>query len=108
MVEKILRCYGRKIRIPAHDRWVYGFLQSVRGKGQNMVLKEAGPLGMAPMGQYVFIGPVEPELQRDEVLETDGKKYVLRRVELVFGTGGAAYQWGMCVEKRDDGWGSNG
>ena len=66
MVEKILRCYGREIRVPRLNGPVYGFLQYVQGKGQNMVLKEAGPLGMAFTGQYVFIGPAQPELEPDD------------------------------------------
>jgi len=108
MVEKILRCYGQEIRIPRLEREVYGFLQTVRGKGRNVVLKEAGPLGMAPKGTYVFIGPAEPELQQEDLLEVGGKRFVLRQVEQVWGTSGPAYQWGMCVERGVDRWGSNG
>ena len=109
MVEKILGCYGQEIRIQGLDRAVFGFLQSVRGKGQQLVLKDVGPLGLEQTGQYVYIGPVEPELQEGDILEAAGKGYVVRRCEKVWATGGAVYQWGMCVERGgSDTWGSNG
>lgn len=109
MVEKILNCYGSEILIRRLGTAVPGFLQPVRGKGQNMVRKEVGPLGMTQPEQYVFIGPVEPELQVDDILELEGRCYVLRRAERVGGTGEAAYQWGMCVQRGGvDTWGSSG
>ena len=99
MVEKILKCYGSEIWIPRLNGFVYGFLQGVRGKGQNLVLKEVGPLGVVPEGQWVFIGPAEPEIRMDDVLELDGKAYQIRRIDLVRGTDGPVYQWGMCMER---------
>ena len=109
MVEKILNCYGREVTVARLGTTVFAFLQSVRGKGQNMVLKEVGPLGTVQPGQYVYIGPVEPELLEDDVLEAEGKTYVVRRSETVHGAAGAAYQWAMCARGGGaDTWGSSG
>ena len=109
MVGKILRCYGQEIRIPRLGVSVWGFLQSVRGKGQHLVLKDVGPLGVTEEGQYVYIGPVEPELAEDEQIQLQGENYVVRRTELVAGPGGPAYRWAMCVKRGgDDLWGNNG
>lgn len=109
MVEKILNCYGQELFLQRLGCKATAFLQPVQGKGQNMVLKEIGPLGVAHQNQYVYIGPVEPELREDDVLELDGKRYVLRRVETVHGAGGPVYQWGMCVKRGGaDNWESNG
>ena len=109
MVEKILGCYGQEVTIARLGTTVYAFLQPVRGKGQNLVLKEVGPLGVAQPGQYVYIGPVEPELLEEDVLEAEGRAYVVRRSETIHGAGGAAYQWAMCVRGGGaDTWGSNG
>lgn len=99
MVEKILNCYGQEIMVRRVGVSVFGFLQPVRGKGENMVLKEVGPLGAGKPGQFVFIGPVEPELVMGDVLEADVRTFVVRRAERVCGTGGPAYQWGICVQK---------
>jgi len=109
MVEKILSGYGSEIRIQRLGTVVFGFLQPVRGKGQNMVLKEVGPLGQVLPGQYVYIGPAEPEVLEDDILELEGRAYVVRRAEQVSGAGGPAYQWGMCVQRGGgDAWGSSG
>ena len=105
MVEKILKYYGQKVSIPRLGISVWGFLQSVRGKGQHLVLKDVGPLGVQEAGQYVYIGPVEPELLERDQLLVQGNSYLVRRTELVEG----AYRWAMCVKGGgDDLWGNSG
>lgn len=111
MVEKILRCYGEKISLIRADTAtaVYGFVQPVTGRGQNMSRITVTAAGAGGDGQYVYIGPVDPEAAAGDELEVRGKRYILRRAEQVTGTGGPAYVWGMCVEKGgEDAWGLNG
>lgn len=88
---------------------VRGFLQPVTGRGQNMSQINAGPLGTELPGQYIYIGPVIPEVTAEDVLRLDGKEYIMRRAEKIDGMNGPAYQWGMCVEKgAEDTWGLSG
>ena len=111
MVEKILRCYGREIQVTSGSETVAvcAFLQPVTGRGQNMSQIGLGPLCTEAPGQYVYIGPVEPEIAAGDVLALDGKEYILRRAERIDGMNGPAYRWGMCVEKgAEDTWGLNG
>ena len=106
MVEKILRYYGREIRIQGRDEPVIAFFQPVTGKGSNMAQINTGPLGMEQVKQYVYIGPVEPVLHAEDVLETDGAQYLVRRAEEIDGMNGPVYQWAMCVAKGEiDVWG---
>lgn len=108
MVEKILRYYGREIRIQGKDESVIAFLQPVTGRGANMAQIDAGPLGVQQLRQYVYIGPVEPELAVEDVLEIKDREYLVRKAEQVSGMNGPAYQWAMCVAKGElDLWGTD-
>lgn len=109
MVEKILRCYGRDILLARGEEkiMVTGFLQPVTGRGQNMSDILVHPLRTQGKAQYVYIGPVEPEVQAQDELTLDGRTYILRRVDQISDMNGPAYRWGMCVEKgAEDTWGS--
>lgn len=111
MVEKILGYYGKPIRVctSTGERHVRGFVQPVTGKNRNLTAISVSPLGTEMTGQCVYIGPVEPELAAGDVLDLDGKQYVLRRIELIDGMRGPAYRWGICVEKGElDLWGMSG
>lgn len=106
MVEKILNCYGREVTVTANGETaaVFAFLQPVTGRGENMGKHSVSPLGTEHSGRYVFIGPVEPKLGVDDEVAADGRTFILRRVEIMDGMNGPAYQWAMCVEKgaQDD------
>ena len=108
-MEKMLRTlsrYGRQIALPKKGLSVQGFLQPVTGKGTNMAHVEASPLGVQQHRQYVYIGPVEPELKMDDVLQVDGMRYLVRRAERIAMGQSVAYQWAMCVARGgDDQWG---
>lgn len=107
MVEKILLRYGKPIQVG--EQTVMGFLQPVTGKGANMAQVTAGAAGLEQRKQYVYIGPLEPALELDDVLESENRAYIVRRAERIDGIGGAVYQWAMCVEKgAEDTWGLNG
>ena len=111
MIEKMLRCHGQRISIIRNGKTteVYGFLQPVTGKGQNMSRITVSAAGAGCEGQYIYIGPVEPEAMAGDRLEAGGRQFCLRRAERVSASGEAAYTWGMCVEKGGaDHWGMNG
>lgn len=107
MVEKIFGYYGQDLVIDrAGERFpVRGFFQPVTGTARQRTRLDSGALGLVPQGSYVYYGPVEPELLMGDSLELGGKRYTVRRAEVISG----AYVWGICVEKGcEDTWGSNG
>ena len=101
MVEKLLRQHGMDLRLG--DQAVRGLFQPVVGKLDRLAKLEPGPLGLESRGQYVYIGPLDPEPQVDMVLTAQGKKYLVRTAHQITGPEGPVYSWAMCVEKGSDG-----
>ena len=111
MLEKILCCYGRdvEIRRDGENKTVRVFLQPVTGRGENMIRIGNTPLGKEEKGQFVYIGPVEPDLTEGDFIACPEGEFLVRRCEIVSGISGPAYRWGMCIRKgAEDTWGLNG
>ena len=110
MVEKILNTYGSAVTLSheGQSRQVRAFFQPVRSKSWSYLSGEYSPLGEVPRGQYVYIGPVEPEAAVGDTVTVEGRSYWLRRSELILDRSGPVYCWGMCVEKGgEDTWGQS-
>ena len=107
-VEKILKTYGTPMTLSrGEEAWeIFAFFQPVRSKSWQYLEGNYSPLGEIPRGQFVYIGPVEPEARAGDTLTLDGKCYWLRRAERIRDGNGPVYCWGMCVEKGgEDNWG---
>ncbi len=61
-----------------------------------------GILGEIPQGQYVYIGPAFPVAAAGDILYCGGKRYELRRSELVRFRGKPLYCWGLCIEREGE------
>ena len=110
MVEKLLRCYGTELVVHTQDGdvTVRALLQPVTGKLERLAKLHREPLGRENAGQYLYIGPVEPEVAAMDRISAAGKQYHVRAVEYIYGFGGPVYCWAMCVEKGGaDQWGMN-
>ena len=110
MVEKILNTYGTPVTLTQGETAypVRAFFQPVRSKSWQYLEGNYSPLGEVPRGQYVYIGPVEPEARVGDTLRVGEKSYWLRRTELILDREGPVYCWGMCVEKGgEDTWGQS-
>lgn len=108
MVGKILETYGTAVTLQQSGNAlaIRAFFQPVRSKSWQYLEGNYSPLGEIPRGQYVYIGPVEPQAQAGDTVKVDGKSYWLRRTELVRDCEGPVYCWGICVEKGgEDTWG---
>lgn len=108
MVEKILNTYGTAVALCHGDTGyeLRAFFQPVRSKSWQYLEGNYSPLGEIPRGQYVYIGPVEPEAAAGDTLTVGDRAYWLRRTELIRDANGPVYCWGMCVEKGgEDTWG---
>lgn len=107
MVEKMLRIWGIPVTVYHHGisaitRGV--FLPTTSRSWQNMQ-NVFTQLGETPRGQYNYIGPLTPVVEKGDVLEVGEKRYLLRRAEIVCDREGPLYRWGLCVERGgDDTW----
>ena len=110
MVSKILQTYGSSLMLEHEGESVEirAFFQPVRSKSWQYLEGNYSPLGEIPRGQYVYIGPVEPMAEAGDTLTVEGKRYWLRRSELILHQDGPVYCWGICVEKGgEDSWGQS-
>ena len=108
MVGKILNTYGTAVTL-CHERTEYeirAFFQPVRSKSWQYAESNYSPLGEIPRGQYVYIGPVDPQAAAGDTVWVEKKAYLLRRTELVWDGDSPVYCWGLCLEKGgEDNWG---
>ncbi len=111
MIGKILRCYGRRIFLHRGTEKIeiFGFFEPDTGKMDRMTQLHPGPLGLENRNRYIYIGPPEMPVQLSDELEMDGKHYLVRSIQTVYGTKKPAYIWAMCIEKGVDiVWAKNG
>lgn len=101
MIGNILRSYGRKILLQRglEKTEIIGFFEPDTGKVDRLMNLHPGPLGTESRSRYIYIGPADVELRQEDELEVDGKHYLVRSAQTVFGTRKAAYVWAMCIEK---------
>ena len=97
MVEKLLGQYGMDIQVGSLP--VRALFQPVTGRLERLALQNPGPTGLQSRQRYLYIGPVEPEVQMDTELTVAGKRYTVRTAHRISGDNGPAYTWAMCVEK---------
>lgn len=100
MVEKLLGQYGMDIRV--EEQSVRALFQPVTGRLERLTVQDPGPLGLQSRQRYLYIGPVEPQVQMDMELNVAGKRYVVRSAHQITGNDGPVYNWAMCVEKGRD------
>lgn len=109
MADGIFRQYGTTM-VLTHGGTagkVRGFFQPVRSKSVQSMVSSATPLGEIPRGQYVYMGPAGTPVSIGDLLEVQGRQFLLRRVEPYYYGEETVYLWGLCVEKGvNDTWGS--
>ena len=101
MMDKALRRYGVKARLiqGIRETPVRIFFQPSISKSWQNMEPVMGPLGRIPGGQFLYIGPAEPEVRAGDRVMVGGKTYILRRAEAILDGHGPVYRWGLCVEK---------
>lgn len=93
----ILAQYGQEVTLRRGEKEspVRAFFQPVAEKTPG---EEPTPLGVAPRGKYLYLGPAEETLETVEELDWEGKHFrVLRHRGFPVGEG-IAYQWAVCEE----------
>lgn len=103
-VEKMIRGLGTDVTV--HHEGISTtakgiFMPTTSRSWQNMqnVFTE---LGEAPRGQYNYIGTLEPVIEKGDLLDVGGRRYLMRRAEVVYDSKGPLYRWGLCVERGSE------
>lgn len=104
-VEKIFESYGSSMTLYQQGREVQfrGFLQHFNLHTWQNMEKSFSPLGEIPRGRHVLLAPYDTEIRVGDVVDLQGIKYTLRRVEIVMCGDERLYCWGLCVERGADG-----
>ena len=102
-VETVLQRHGRMINHIRGERMtpLRAFLQPVTGK---TAVLSTETVGMGSGGKYLFIGPLFPKLEPDDILETLQGSYRVIRAEVIFGREGPLWQWAVCARKGGAAW----
>ena len=103
-VEKMIRNLGTDVTVHHNGVTVTAkgiFVPTTSRSWQNMqnVFSE---LGEAPRGQYNYIGAMEPVVEKGDLLDVGGRRYLMRRAEVIYDSRGALYRWGLCVERGSE------
>ena len=104
---KMIRDYGSPvtIRFPAGDTAVKAFFQPVMARTWNTLQRNVRELGEAPQGQWLYLGPAEPDLAQAEGVQVDGADYRIRRTAMLMHRGQTLYCWAILTrEGGEDPW----
>ncbi len=101
VLERIMARYGSQIlwHHAGKEEALRGFLQSVTSRSWQRLLREMTPLGEVSTGLYVYLGSLSGNVQAGDVLQRDGRQYLVRRTEIIYDHQGPAYLWALCVRK---------
>ncbi len=108
LIEGMFERYGRAVTVTHGDviRESRGIFQPSTSRAVERLQWEQTPLGTDPKGQYLFIGPVEPEIDAGDTLTADGKDYQVRREEIYYDREEPLYRWCICARMgKVDTWG---
>lgn len=95
--ESVLARYGQKVllRAGAEERQVRAFFQAVTEKAPG---ERPTPLGLAPVGKWIYLGPAGESLENVEELRWGGRRFrILRRRAIPVGEE-TLYQWALAEE----------
>ena len=99
MIEKIFASHGTDLTVTrGAEYWqTRGFLQPDISRAKQNMYPEFTATGLQQAGQYLFLGPAEPEVRSGDILVRGEERYLLRRVELLRHGEQPLYQWGLCT-----------
>ena len=110
MVGKMLRCFGRPLTLVRGElrEQVWGMLESDTGRIDRLEKLHPSPLGLENRRRYIYIGPPQPQLQQGDRLTEEGRSYVVRTAQPIWGMEKIACIWAMCVEGGTEAWEKSG
>lgn len=108
LIEGMFGKYGRPVTVihGGAEFQCRGFFQPSGSRENRRFQWEQTPLGTDPEGQYLFIGPVEPQIDAGDILTVGEKGYQVRRGEVYYDREEPLYRWCLCVRMgKVDTWG---
>lgn len=101
LVQQAMARYGQEVILVQDEGEVRlrAFFQPSRSKARQNMEQVRSPLGVVPNGQYVYIGPAEPQVKTGDTLRVGEAEYLVRRAEAIRDDQGILYLWGLCQEK---------
>ncbi len=100
-IEKILRLYGKGmlLRHEGREYPVEAFWQVAIGKTERHANLQPGIIGLEDKTRYIYIGPMEPVAAAGDTVVVDGKEFLVRDAQVIYGGSEGVYRWGICAEK---------
>lgn len=97
-IESVINRYGITVEVwhLGVSYWTKAFFQPIKAKSAKMI---STPLGMAPQGDYQYMGPADLEIQADDGIVIDGAEYLVTRAEEIRDEQGVVYRWAVCKRK---------
>lgn len=98
ILDSILRHYGEPLQIlreTGEQEAVRAFLQPVTNQSWRSMKRSIGVLGDTPMGQFLYIGPVQPTLADGDLVLKGEDRFLPRRTETLYLEGRALYIWAL-------------
>lgn len=106
---RLIRYYGSTVTVTtdAGQSQVRAFIQPVTGKSWQNMQKVVQGLGEIELGQFLYLGPVTPDLAEATEVCCGQERFRIRRTELICLKDEALYCWGLLTkEGGDDPWNS--
>ena len=101
LLDKVFRRWGTELVLQRAGEEIplRGVLQYSGSESWRNMEKQFTLLGQIVGGQYVYVGPAQPEVTAGDTLKLGAKAYELRRAECFYFGNTPLYCWGLCVEK---------
>lgn len=97
--EKVLEEYGQEVALVREDgrRAVRALFQPVEEKREGEL---PSPLGRAPVGRYLYLGPAGEDLEDVREMEWEGRGFRILRYREYWVGGEKIYWWAVAEEKE--------
>ena len=103
MTELIGRFGTQLVRRSGGETYIYkAIVQLVTSKSWQNMERMVPNAGEIPRGQYLYIGPTAQKVKNGDVIEFDGRRFIVRRADRVIFRKEALFVWGLCVEGGED------
>ena len=107
IISNVIQNYGSTVDVVFHEKTqtVRAFLQLVTSKSWQNMERMIPSGGQIKRGQFLYIGPADVPVQEALSLRCGGKRFRVRRADVIHFQDEPLFLWGLCVEGGpDDPW----
>ena len=100
IISRVIRDYGSTVTVVKEDEAVdvRAFLQLVTSKSWQNMERMIPSGGQIKRGQFLYIGPAEVDVKDAVHLECNGRRFRVRRADVILFQDKPLFIWGLCVE----------